>query len=177
MKVNATRMEFLKLKNRIKIAKRGHKLLKEKRDQLMREFLEMERKVREKRKEAEKLFDEALKTFALADATSPYEIKLFSDISSEAEKSVYSFITTPSMLELAIEKEKEAIKSLKELAEIEDRLYKLAEEIEKIRRRVNALEHIFIPRLEASARYVEQRLQEIELENIIMIMKIKELVV
>ena len=175
MKVSATRMEFLKLKNRIKIAKRGHKLLKEKRDQLMKEFFEIEREAMEKRKEAEKILDEALKSFAFADATSPYEIELFSDISSEAGERVYSFITTPLMLDSAVEKEKQAMKSLKELAEIEDKLYKLAEEIERIRRRVNALEHIFIPELESSAKYIKQRLEEIELENIMTIMKIKEL--
>lgn len=201
MKVSATRMEFLKLKNRIKIAKRGHKLLKEKRDELMKNFLSIRKNAEQKRIEAEDVLSRALKSFALAklsarreevdiallfpskSCSSKTKIKHVAGLEiSELEVSIkdrktqnYSLANAPSELDSAITKAEEALLKITELANLEAELYSLATEIEKVRRRVNALEHIFIPRLESSAKYIEMRLYEMELENIINIMKIKEL--
>lgn len=201
MKVSATRMEFLKLKNRIKIAKRGHKLLKEKRDELMKNFLQLRKEAESKRAEAEEALNKALKSFALArlsarreeiDASLLFPSKTCSsktkikyvagleipelEVSMEDKKTQnYSLANTPSELDSAITKAEEALLKIAAVANLEAGLYSLAAEIEKVRRRVNALEHIFIPRLESSAKYIEMRLYEMELENIINIMKIKEL--
>jgi len=201
MKISATRMEFLKLKNRIRIAKRGHKLLKEKRDELMKNFFRIRKETEQKRAEAENALGTALKSFALAKlsarreeinisllfpskaCSSKTKIKYVAgleipelEISIEDRKTQnYSLMSTPSELDAAITKAEEALLKSAELANLEAELYALAAEIEKTRRRVNALEHIFIPRLESSAKYIEMRLYEMELENIINIMKIKEL--
>jgi len=201
MKISATRMEFLKLKNRIKIARRGHKLLKEKRDELMKNFLQIRKEAESKRADAEEALSKALKSFALAKlsarreevdiallfpsktCSSKTKIKYVAgleipelEISIEDRKAqTYSLANTPSELDNALAKAEEALLKSAELANSEAELYSLATEIEKVRRRVNALEHIFIPRLESSAKYIEMRLYEMELENIINIMKIKEL--
>ncbi len=93
----------------------------------------------------------------------------------DIERQAYSLVTTPSELDRAIAGVEEALKKILELSNLEAELYMLATEIEKVRRRVNALEHIFIPRLESAAKYIEMRRDEMELEIIINIMKIKNL--
>ena len=199
MKVSATRMEFLKLKGRIKIARRGHRLLKEKRDELMKNFLSIKKDAEKKRVETEEVLNQALRSFSLAKITatktdidlsllfpsrtskSSVKIKNIAgleipevEVTLERLKTLsYSLAHTPSELDGAIEASEEALRKVVELANLETELYSLATEIEKVRRRVNALEHIFIPRLESSAKYIKMRLYEMELENIINIMKIK----
>ncbi|AAM02887.1 V-type ATP synthase subunit D [Methanopyrus kandleri] len=201
--VNPTRMELLKLQDRIELAKKGHKLLKEKRDALIMEFFEMVKRASEIREQAVKKLMEAYSKLAAAKVTvgeigverasmaTGEEIKV--DVGSRnvmgvvvpiiervsedgGSKVVYGFADTSGALDEAMRAFTEAIDAVLELAEIEETLRLMAEEIERTKRRVNALEHIVIPRLENTEKYIEMKLDEQERENFVRLKRVKDLI-
>lgn len=200
--VNPTRMELLKLKDREKLAVKGHGLLKEKRNALIMEFFNILERVKGSRDEVEKKMAEAFEDLTTAQivmgdlavkkaAVSVKEsVKVDIDSRSvmgvvvpilEAETSQrnmvqrgYGFVDTSAKLDEAARKFEESITLILELAEIEKTIVLLAEEIESTKRRVNALEHIIIPRVENTVKYIEMRLEEMERENFVRLKMIKK---
>ncbi len=198
---NATRMELLRIKKRLVLAHRGHKLLKDKQDALMRHFLELVDTIRELRKEVEENMQKCFQFFIMSRmATSrPYieealivsnkklDIKFKSRqvlnlevpvIVSQMEGDIrsYGFTHTTGNLDLALQLFEETFPKLLELAQAEKGLYLIGDDIEKTRRRVNALEYILIPGLEETRRYIEIKLNEVERGNLTRLMKVKELI-
>lgn len=201
LNVNPNRMELLKLRRRLAIALRGYKLLKEKFDELMKPFLAMVEDTRGLRERVELDISEAHRLFALAHSeTSAREIeealsvpKASVDVSvtkinlvsvavpafelrAEGEFDCYGLASTPALLDDALGRFKELLPRMVELAQAENTLNLLAREIEKTRRRVNALEYVLIPQLEETIRFITMKLDEFERANLTRLMKIKEMV-
>lgn len=200
-KVKATRMELLGLKKRIKIAERGHKLLKDKRDELMKEFMALVRTVKGLRKEVEEALAKAYVEMGIVQAqmgiemthaalTVPRSVEI--DVTSVNRSGVvvprfesvefkgpkvggYSLLTTTPALDNAVASFRTATERVVELAEKERAIELMAAEIEKTRRRVNALEHVLIPELKSNARYVQMKLDELERANFANLMRIKSM--
>lgn len=199
--INPTRMELLSLKNRTKLAVKGHGLLKEKRDALIKEFFDILDRVKGVREAAERSLKEANETLleaqiamgdlAVRKASLSVKESIDVDIKSRSvmgvsvpvtnvkmeERSIidrgYSFSDTTIQLDEAAKKFEESIKFLIELGEVEKTIFLLAEEIEATKRRVNALEHIMIPRFENTEKYIDMRLQEMERENFVRLKMIR----
>lgn len=199
--INPTRMELLSLKNRTKLAVKGHGLLKEKRDALIKEFFDILDRVKGVREAAEKSLKEAneallesqiaMGDLAVRKASLSVKESIDVDIKSRSvmgvsvpvtnvkmeERSIidrgYSFSDTTIQLDEAAKKFEESIKFLIELGEVEKTIFLLAEEIEATKRRVNALEHIMIPRFENTEKYIDMRLQEMERENFVRLKMIR----
>lgn len=199
--INPTRMELLSLKNRTKLAVKGHGLLKEKRDALIKEFFDILDRVKGVREAAEKSLKEANESLleaqiamgdlAVRKASLSVKESIDVDIKSRSvmgvsvpvtnvkmeERSIidrgYSFSDTTIQLDEAAKKFEESIKFLIELGEVEKTIFLLAEEIEATKRRVNALEHIMIPRFENTEKYIDMRLQEMERENFVRLKMIR----
>ncbi len=196
-----TRMQLLRLKRRGVIARRGHKLLKDKQDELMRKILLLVHKIRESRlkiedelrrafgyfyfassKQTPKATDEALlATTKSIDIDYTTERILNLKIPKFSEKISggligYGFMTTSGDLDLALLKIDQLIAQLLELAELEKALELLATEIEKTRRRVNALEYILIPSIDETIRFINLKLSEIERGDLTRLMRVKEIV-
>ena len=201
LNVNPNRMELLKLRRRLTIARRGHKLLKEKFDELMKPFLAMVAETRDLRQSVERELEEAYGLFAMARSeTSTRELEealsyprasmeievsksmLVSvavpvfEISSDGDFDCYGLALTPTLMDEAIRRYKELLPRMVRLAHGENTLKALAREIEKTRRRVNALEYVLIPQLEDTIRYITMKLDEFERANLTRLMKIKEMV-
>jgi V/A-type H+-transporting ATPase subunit D len=200
--VNPTRMELLKLKDREKLAVKGHGLLKEKRNALIMEFFNILERVKGSREEVEKKLAEAFEDLTTAQITmGDLAVKKASisvkesvqvDIDSRSVMGVvvpiietetakrtlvergYGFVDTSAKLDEAARNFEESITLILELAEIEKTIVLLAAEIESTKRRVNALEHIIIPRLENTVKYIEMRLEEMERENFVRLKMIKK---
>ncbi len=198
-KVNPTRMELLRLKKREALAEKGHKLLKEKRDGLMREFLKLMRQVRQLRSQVDDRLAEALRHFTLAQASmDPQAVRLLPWLKLQrvsawvSEKNIMGVIipdfqtnyeemgdkypnweTSPE-LDIALVWFKKVLPLLLELAAREKAAELMALEIEKTRRRVNALEHVVIPRQKQTIKYIEMKLEEQGRAAIITTMKVKE---
>ncbi len=199
--VKATRMELLNIKKRIKIAKRGHKLLKDKRDGLMKQFLSMVNENMEIRKSVESKLSLAYRSFLLTRvmmSVQEIEEAIFypkkeaildvsyqnimgvnvPELEMQMEKDgdlSYSLVSTSCELDRALGLFSEALPEMVRLADIERSVGLLALEIGKTRRRVNALEHVLIPHLEEAARYIGMKLDEIERSNFCNLMRIKEI--
>jgi len=196
--VNPTRMELLRLRKRLVVAQRGHKLLKDKLDGLMQEFLEIAREYKSFRLAVDDELPYVLKLFVLAEITSSRKItenaldstkqelqltikprRLMSVIIPRIEASfgavsgVYSFVHTSPELDQAIDSLKKFLPKLIRMAELEEAVRRLSIEIEKTRRRVNALEHTFIPRMKETIKYIMSKLDEMERSNTSRLMKIK----
>ncbi len=201
LNVNATRMELQKLKKRIKIARRGHKLLKDKQDELMRQMLSQIEEVKRSRIEIEKEFQSILQSFVLAQSelgkeqmeeslalpTKQVSIlvetkNLMSVKVPEFRKEVsgdiicYGFLNTSGEMDFALLKFEKFLDTLIHLAQMEKKVQLLADEIDKTRRRVNALEYKLIPSLEETIRYITMKLAEIERSNLTRLMKVKDIV-
>ena len=186
----ATRMELLRLKKRIVLATKGHKLLKEKRDALISEFFSLIDNLKSMRKELEEQLAIAYKSLILAQAVSGIEeIRRAADSSEEIlnlessqntimgvkvpvfkwdsgnRKRAYSPISTSTELDTSVENFEKVLVSVIKLAEIESTLSRLAQEIKSTKRKVNALERILIPRLQQDVTYIKMRLEEMEREN------------
>ncbi|MGI6252901.1 MAG: V-type ATP synthase subunit D [Aminivibrio sp.] len=201
LNVNPNRMELSKLKRSLVVAKRGHKLLKDKQDALIKAFLERAREGKELREELEAELGKCYKSFLLARAqTLPAMLEQALMISgarcdllvtTENVMSVmvpsytvdqcgsainYGFATSTGSLDVALERFAELIPRLIALAEKEKAIGLMAEEIEKTRRRVNALEHVLIPSFEETIRYITMKLDEQERSTLSRLMKIKDIV-
>ncbi|MFY9214163.1 MAG: V-type ATP synthase subunit D [Tissierellaceae bacterium] len=205
LNVKPTRMELTRLKKRLATATRGHKLLKDKQDELMRRFIENIRKNKELRLQVENELEDALREFLLASAVMSPEFmeqavlcpkeNITVDIKKKNIMSVYvpvmtfireleddegsiypyGFAQTSSELDDAISKLYKIMSKLLELAEIEKACQLMADEIEKTRRRVNALEYRTIPDLEETIRFIRMKLDESERSTIVRLMKVKDI--
>jgi len=200
-----TRMELTRLKGRLKTAVRGHKLLKDKRDELMRQFMDAVRKNRELRKKVEDGLKNANAAFASASAVMSPEmlgqalmypkqsvnlemttknvmsvyVPVFdfnTKSSDEAEIYPYGFAQTSGELDTAIASLQGVFKDMLELAQAEKVTQLLAEEIEKTRRRVNALEYVMIPETQENIRVITMKLEENDRSTKVRLMKVKEMV-
>ncbi|MGA1840594.1 MAG: V-type ATP synthase subunit D [bacterium] len=202
IETNATRMELLRLKKRILVARRGHKLLKDKQDELMRRFMEMIKGYRKLRQIAEEKLVGAFQAFILSRAVTrkefleesfmgkkkPMEVSVstYSIMNIKAPKLelksmpdvlyTYGFSNTPSDLDRSLSLLMEALPLMIQLAQTEKSIELLAEEIEKTRRRVNALEYILIPNLQDTIKHITMRLSEMERSNLTRLMKVKDIV-
>ena len=191
-------MELLRLRKRLAVAQRGHKLLKDKLDGLMQEFLEIAKEYKRFRNAVDEELPGVLKLFVLAEITSSRKItenalestrqdlqltvkprRLMSvvipkiEVSLGSTSGMYSFVHTSPELDQAIDSLKEFLPKLLRMAELEEIVRRLSTEIEKTRRRVNALEHTFIPRMSETIKYIMSKLDELERSNTSRLMKIK----
>ena len=192
--VNPTRMELTRLKGRLKTARRGHKLLKDKRDELMKQFLEIVRRNRQLRAKVEQGLKEANDAFTVASAVMGPEmleqsllrpqrsvsldvdarnimsvnVPVFTFHTEGGEGSLlpYGFAQTSGELDAALEKMQAVFADMQ----------LLAQDIEKTRRRVNALEYVMIPETEKNIRYITMKLDENERGNTTRLMKVKDMV-
>ena len=199
--VKPTRMELLQLKKRKVLAERGHKLLKEKRDALISEFLSIAGDVKNVRNEAEaelmQAYQNLLAAQAIMGSGSVKEASLNSEQDIQVEMNArnvmgvtvplveigkvertmirrgYGLADTSAMLDDASKKMEIALSKIIKLAEIEETVRRLALEVVKTKRRVNALEYIVMPRLTATVKYIRMRLDEMERESFIRLKKIK----
>ncbi len=203
LNVNPTRMELRRLKARLKTAQRGHKLLKDKSDEMIRQFMLLVRENKCLREEVESELTVALKDFMLARAvsgdTSIEAALAMPGVKAElttSEKNVmsvkvpvltveerasedlypYSFATVTAELDSAIVSLSGLLGKMLRLAEVEKSCNMLADEIEKNRRRVNALEYVMIPQLEETIKYISMKLDENERSATIRLMKVKSMI-
>lgn len=201
LKVNPTRMNLLNLKKQVKTAKRGHKLLKDKRDGLMKTFMDIIREVRELRNQAEEQIGTVFSHFLKASTTMSNKqlenalmlttAQLALDVDTKNVMSVhvpkfkakfsgkaktFSSFMTSGELDIALEKLQEFFPILLKLAEIEKAAESLADEIEKTRRRVNALEYRRIPDLEDTVRFITMKLEEMARDSLVSVMRIKKMI-
>ena len=206
IRVSPTRMQLMKTKKRLAMASRGHKLLKDKLDELLKHFMELVKKNAELRSEVEENLGQAFTGFLLARGVmskAAVEAALIypkESITLEASyKNImnvqvpklkwsfegqqdrtniypYGFAYTSGELDNAINLLSQTMPKLVELAEIEKSVELLAAEIEKTRRRVNALEYVMIPELKETIRYITMKLEEAERGNITRLMKVKNIV-
>jgi len=200
--INPTRMELLKLKQREKLAVKGHSLLKEKRNALIMEFFNILERVKGSRDEVSLKLQEAYQDLTAAQvmmgdlsvkkAAMSVTESVDVDIDSRSVMGVvvpvveseisqrtivergYGFMDTSVKLDEAARKFEESIQLIIELGEIEKTIMLLASEIESTKRRVNALEHIIIPRLENTVKYIEMRLEEMERESFVRLKMVKK---
>ena len=202
--VNPTRMELTRLKGRLKTARRGHKLLKDKRDELMKRFLDVVREDRALRKKVEAALMEAHGSFTVAPALMSTEmleqslmypkqsVELTMDFQNVMSVEVpryrfqtrtsdagdvypYGFASTSGALDDAVDALSGVFQDMLRLAEMEKTAQLLAEEIEKTRRRVNALEFVKIPQMEETIKYISMKLDENERSTTIRLMKVKDM--
>ena len=204
LNVNPTRMMLTTLKRRLTTAVRGHKLMKDKRDELMKGFLELARENKELRAKAEKQLLHVYDSFSIASAAMSNEVleealmfpkqgvelsvksrNIMSvdvptfDFHTTAEDPTniypYGFATTSGELDSAIAELSEVFPIMLELAAKEKEAAMLAAELEKTRRRVNALEYVKIPQLQMTIRYIRMKLDENERGNQTRLMKVKDM--
>lgn len=201
IRVNPTRMELLRLKKRVRVAKRGHKLLKDKRDELMKSFMALLRDVKRLRLTVEQKLKLGYQSFLIARAVMTPEMldeaimfpkqrvelevaeKRMMSVTApvfrlrqEGDVYAYGMAGTSGELDMALGIFAELLPTLIELAGIERALELLAEEIERTRRRVNALEYVLIPTLEDTVKSISMKLSEQERGAISRLMKIKDVV-
>lgn len=203
-KVNPTRMELTRLKKKLVTAQRGHKLLKDKRDELMRQFLELVRENKALREKIENGINNANKNFILAKSMMSeaavntallapkqevtveifqknimsvnipkYEIKTRTSDSNDIYS--YGFANTSSELDDAVKSLSDLLPDMLHLAECEKSCQLMADEIEKTRRRVNALEHVVIPQTLSNIKYITMKLDENERSTQVRLMKVKDM--
>ncbi len=199
-----TRMELTRLKKKLVTAVRGHKLLKDKRDELMRQFLDLAKENMELRKAVEEGIRKANANFVTAKASMPEEalhtalMAPKQEVYLEAERKnvmsveipvfeyrtrtadpddiySYGFAFTSGDLDDAVRSLADVLPQMLELAEKEKACQLLAAEIEKTRRRVNALEHVMIPETRESIRYITMKLDENERSSQIRLLKVKDM--
>jgi len=193
-------MELLKLRKRLNLAQRGHKLLKDKLDELIRRFLLLITEVTQKRDEVDKLAQQAFGLLtlirgqsgrdvlseALAGQDAAVELQVLEErlfnltvprfqIGEIKLKANYSLAQTPTLLDYGVQQFNFLYTKLIELAQLEKKVQLLANEIETTRRRVNALEYVLIPQLNQSTKQITMYLAELERANVTRIMKIKQM--
>ena len=202
--VSPTRMELTRLKGKLRTAQRGHKLLKDKRDELMKQFLEVVRENRALRTRVEAALMAAHSSFTVASALMSTEmlqqsllypkqsVELTMDFKNVMSVNVpeyhfqtrdaqpgdvypYGFAATSGALDDAVDALSGVFQDMLRLAEMEKTAQLLAEEIEKTRRRVNALEYVKIPQMEEAIKYISMKLDENERSATIRLMKVKDM--
>lgn len=201
--VNPTRMELTRLKRRLATAERGHKLLKDKRDEMVRQFMEYIRRNKAIRERIDARLGAAMARFSVAQAVMgekqvneallcPARVaeitigkhnvmsvdvpKITFDASEATGELPYGFAFTSGELDQSVLDMAALLPELIELAEVEKTCNMLADEIEKTRRRVNALEHIMIPQMQETIKYITMKLEDNERSNITRLMKVKDMV-
>ena len=203
--ITPTRMVLNQLKGRLKTARRGHKLLKDKRDELMRQFMDVVKRNKELRIRVEEGLTAAFASLQVASSIMSPEMMeqallyprqsvelgmTYKNIMSvnvprysfhtknndPSEVYPYGFAQTSGELDDALEKLSLVFQDMLELAEVEKTMQLLAEEIEKSRRRVNALEYVMIPELEGNIKYISMKLEENENATKVRLLKVKEMV-
>lgn len=204
--VNPTRMELSKLKKRLATSRRGHKLLKDKRDDLMKKFLELIRENMELRMQLENKMAEVYTGFVIAGASMDDAVlqealmlpqkHIFTEVRSRNVTGVsvpdfrftddgdisrdiypYGFAFTSGELDASVDALSEVLPLMLQLAQAEKTIQLMAEEIEKTRRRVNALEYVQIPTLQDTIRSIIMKLDENERGNLARLMKIKDMMI
>ncbi|MEE1056949.1 MAG: V-type ATP synthase subunit D [Acutalibacteraceae bacterium] len=202
--INPTRMELTRLKKKLVTARRGHKLLKDKRDELMRQFLDLVKINMELRKKVEEGIEQANKNFVLAKASMSSQALNSALLAPKQEISVlvetknimsvdipvfkcetrttnpndiysYGFAFTSADLDDAVKFLADILPDMLKLAEVEKSCQLMASEIEKTRRRVNALEHVMIPDTIAGIKFITMKLDENERSTQIRLMKVKDM--
>jgi len=200
--VKATRMELQRMKKQLKMAVRGHKLLKEKRDGLMQQFLKSVRNIGKMREELETELQRVYTVFihgysflAPEEKDNIFE-KPEHNLMVDVELGNVMGVKTPIFkfdddikfegfwdkgivslnLDIALLKLKELLTKLMELSQIEKTALMLAEEIESTRRRVNALEYVLVPELRENIKFIMMKISEMERSNIAMLMKVKDII-
>lgn len=203
--ITPTRMVLNQMKSRLRTASRGHKLLKDKRDEQMRQFLDIVRRNKALREKVEAGLTEAFAAMDMASAVMSPEmleqsllggrssvelevsernimsvrVPVYRFKTEEASRGAmypYGFASTSGALDDALEKMNEVFSDMLELAQVEKTMQLLAEDIEKTRRRVNALEYVMIPQLEENIRYISMKLAENENATKVRLLKVKEMV-
>ncbi len=199
--VNPNRMELLRLKRRLALARRGYKLLKDKRDALIQKFIKLVQENRKIREEFDKTMRENMNEFLLAslsmgnrDLDSIFsfpkritKVKISHqnimsvqvphyEIIEEGELYTYGMVNTNPGLDNALTKYKNIIPLMVKMAELDKTIVLLTEEIEKTRRRVNALEYVMIPNLEDTIKFITMKLDEMARSNNSALMRIKEMI-
>ncbi len=206
LQVNPTRMELTRLKKRLTTSIRGHKLLKDKRDELMRQFLDIVRDNKKLRADVERSIENVNRHFTLAGAVMQDEImqealmlpkqEVYLDVSTQNIMSVdvpvfeyktkspdasdiypYGFTYTSGDLDDAVSELAEIMQKMLRLAQIEKTAGLLSQEIEKTRRRVNALEYVMIPQLQETIKYISMKLDENERSSRARLMKVKDMMI
>lgn len=204
MNVNPTRMVLSTLKNQLRVAVKGHKLLKDKRDEMMKIFLDLAREIQKLREEVDPKLSDVYGSFSVARAVMAPEMleealmypKQSVDLiastknvmsvnvpefdfemhsSDQSDVYPYGFATTSGELDKSIEKLTELFPKLLQLAAMEKEAMLLADEIEKTRRRVNALEYVKIPNYQETIKYIKMKLDEDERGNQTRLMKVKDM--
>lgn len=203
--VTPTRMVLNQLKGRLKTATRGHKLLKDKRDELMRQFMDVVKKNKQLRLRVEEGLTEAFGALTVASAVMSPEmleqalmyprqsVELGVNFKTVMSVNVpeysfstrnadpgeiypYGFAQTSGELDIAMQNLSRVFEDMLELAQVEKTMQLLAEEIEKTRRRVNALEYVMIPDMKESIKYISMKLEENDLSTKVRLMKVKDMV-
>ncbi len=199
--INATRMELLRLRKRIALATRGHRLLSEKRDEISRRLIQIARDIQPLRQKVESELLQTFRRFMLARATmEPEDVKaalavptkrfnmaiefasvmnvrvpnLLKDI--EGEIICYGYAATSGELDVALLSLERALDSLIELAQKEKQARLLAAELQMTRRRVNVLEYVIIPEIHETIKFIYDKLSEVERDNISRLMKITDII-
>lgn len=201
LNVKPTRMELTRLKKRLKTSTRGHKLLKDKQDELMRQFIALIKENHSLRKTVEHSLVNSMQSFVLdksllneqfiqeSFAVSTHKVTvqideknvmsvttpqmLVQDSDSRQQNFHYGLLNSNSGMDMAIAQLQSISSDLIRLAEIEKTCQLLADEIEKTRRRVNALEYMIMPQLNETIDYIQMKLEEQERSNLIRMMKVK----
>lgn len=203
--VSPNRMELMRLKKELNTARRGHKMLKDKRDELMRQFMDIIRDNQRLRKEVDVRLNKASEGMALAAAVmSPETLQEALLLSQEkrtvdvGEKAImgvhvpqfelsdqqitntglaYGLAQTTEDLDQTVDELVAAVPDLLELAQVEKTVQMLASEIEKTRRRVNSLEYVMIPALERQIHSIIMKMEENERGNLTRLMKVKDMII
>jgi V/A-type H+-transporting ATPase subunit D len=198
LSVNPNRMELLRLRKRLVLAERGHKLLKDKLEEIMRRFLEIMRRLYDLQGDISRKLDKVFLSFALVRCRNSLEEledllpdgELILDPAAERvfnlaipkfgikEWSVsdYDLLNTESELDIGVKKMQELFDDLMEMARLWKAVELLSSEIEVTRRRVNALEHNLIPNIKETISYISGRLEEMERSYQVQLMRVKEIV-
>jgi len=199
--VNATRMEQLRLRKRVALASRGHRLLSQKRDEICRQLVKISMAIKPLRQRVEKELLETSRRFMMARATmEPEDMRAAIDVPTkkfnlaisfatimsvkvpnlakdiQGQIMCYGFATTSGELDVALRALERAFDSLIELAEKEKQAQLLAAELQMTRRRVNVLEHVVIPELHETIKYIYSKLGEAERDNTSRLMKIADII-
>jgi V/A-type H+-transporting ATPase subunit D len=205
LNVNPTRMELINLKTKLIMARRGHKLLKDKLDELVRVFMELIEDLKKQRMTTDELLQSSLKSFVKTKASSLPEVldasykvpwkkcniskeithlvgikvfnyKTFLEENSETKDFQFKFFNLSKDFQQTIKTQSNLLLDMVKLAEIEFKVNILGLEIEKTRRRVNALEYTMIPNILETIRYITNKIEETDRGTLVRIMKVKDIV-